>query len=190
MCPVLPLLMRGVFTNGVFHPDEGTRIKKGGSKMSLVRFDPFRKMAQWEPLRDLEEMSERMNHLLSRVGLVGDGGKEALTTVDWTPSVDISETEKEYIIKAELPEVKKEEVKVAVQEGVLTIQGERKQEKEEKNKKFHRIERSYGAFLRSFTIPDDADETKVSAEFKEGILIVHLAKSEKAKPKSIEVKVA
>ncbi|HZR47318.1 MAG TPA: Hsp20/alpha crystallin family protein, partial [Candidatus Manganitrophaceae bacterium] len=82
------------------------------------------------------------------------------------------------------------EVKVSVENGVLTLQGERKQEKEEKGKKYHRIERSYGSFMRSFSIPDDADEAAVSAEFKDGVLSVHLRKSEKAKPKSIEVKVA
>ena len=157
--------------------------------MSLIRLDPFRKMRRWEPLQELEEMSEKMSRALSHFGFA-NGEKEALTSVDWAPSVDISETEKEYIIKAELPEVKKEEVKVSVENGVLTLQGERKQEKEEKGKKYHRIERSYGSFMRSFSIPDDADEAAVSAEFKDGVLSVHLRKSEKAKPKSIEVKVA
>ena len=104
--------------------------------------------------------------------------------------MDVSEDDKEYVIKAEIPEVKKEDVKVMVQDGVLVIQGERKQEKEEKGKKFHRIERTYGTFVRSFAVPDDADETKVMAEFKDGMLTVHLPKSEKAKPRAIEVKVA
>jgi HSP20 family protein len=80
-------------------------------------------------------------------------------------------------------------VKVFVEDGVLSIQGERKKEKEEKGKKFLRIERSYGTFLRTFTVPPDADETKIDAEFKEGLLKVHLPKSEKAKPKTIDVKV-
>jgi HSP20 family protein len=104
--------------------------------------------------------------------------------------VDITETDVEYLIKAEIPEVKKEDVKVAVEDGVLTMQGERKQEKEEKGKKFHRVERYYGSFLRTFTVPDNVDETKVKAEFKDGILNVHLPKTEKAKPKAVEVKVA
>jgi HSP20 family protein len=85
--------------------------------------------------------------------------------------------------------VKKEDVKVTVENGVLTITGERKFEKEE-DKKYHRIERSYGNFLRSFTLPDAADSSKVTAEFKDGVLKVHLPKSEKAKPKAVEVKVA
>jgi HSP20 family protein len=103
--------------------------------------------------------------------------------------VDISEDEHEFLVKAELPDLKKEEVKVSVENGELTISGERKAEKEEKNKKYHRIERSYGSFARSFTLPDSVSGDKVSADFKDGMLAVHLPKSEKAKPRSIEVKV-
>ena len=112
-----------------------------------------------------------------------------MTSADWAPLVDIAEDEKEYVIKAELPEVTKDDVKVSLQEGVLTITGERKFEKEEKGKKYHRVERAYGSFARSFSLPEDADATKVQAEFKDGVLKVHLPKSEKAKPKSVEVKV-
>ena len=113
-----------------------------------------------------------------------------MIVADWTPSVDISETDGEYLIKAEIPDVKKEDVKVTVEDGVLTIQGERKHEKEEKGTKFHRIERSYGTFVRTFSLPDVIDEEKVKADFKDGVLNLHLPKSEKAKPKAIEVKVA
>jgi HSP20 family protein len=81
-----------------------------------------------------------------------------LAVADWSPSADISETDAAYLIKAEIPGVKKEDVKVTIQDGMLTMQGERKMEKEEKGKKFHRIERSYGNFVRSFRLPDDADE--------------------------------
>ena len=118
----------------------------------------------------------------------GAGGTDR--GAQWAPLVDISEDDKEYLIKAELPEVKKEDVKVTAEEGTLTIMGERKFEKEEKGKKYHRVERSYGSFGRSFTFPDDASPDKVSAEFKDGMLTVHLAKTEKAKPQQIEVKVA
>jgi len=99
------------------------------------------------------------------------------------------EDENEYLIKAELPEVKKDDVKVTVQDDVLTISGERMFEKEEKGRKYHRMERAYGSFARSFTLPEDADGEKVAAEFKDGVLKVHLPKSEQAKPKSIEVKI-
>lgn len=148
--------------------------------MNLMRVDPS---------REIEEMSERFARLIGRLPVRHENGKEMMAVADWTPSVDISEDNKEYVIKAELPEVKKDDVKVMVQDGVLIIQGDRKQEKEEKGKKYHRIERTYGTFVRSFAVPDDADETKVMAEFKDGVLNVHLPKSEKAKPRAIEVKV-
>ena len=101
-------------------------------------------LVRWDPFRELEDMSERLNRVFSRPSL-RNNGKENLTVADWMPTVDISETEGEYLIKAELPEVKKEEVKVTVENGVLTLQGERRQEKEEKGKRFHRVERSYEA---------------------------------------------
>ena len=104
--------------------------------------------------------------------------------------MDIVEEAKEYLIKVELPEVQKDDVKVTVESGTLTISGERKAEKEEKGRRFHRVERYYGQFERSFTIPDDAEANDVRAEFKDGVLRVHLAKSEKARPKQIEVKVS
>jgi HSP20 family protein len=116
-------------------------------------------------------------------------GKEQLTVADWIPTVDISESDGEYLIKAELPEVKKEDVKVTVENGVLTLQGERRQEKEEQGKKYHRIERSYGSFVRSFTLPEAVDESGVKAEYKDGVLNLHLPKTEKVKPKAIDVKV-
>ena len=120
----------------------------------------------------------------------GGGEQESLTVSEWTPLVDITEDDKEYLIKAELPEVKKEEVKITVENGLLTISGERRIEKEEKGKRYHRVERAYGSFIRSFSLPDDADGHKVNADFKDGVLRVHLAKSEQAKPKQIEVKVS
>ncbi|MDO8357019.1 MAG: Hsp20/alpha crystallin family protein [Nitrospirota bacterium] len=116
-------------------------------------------------------------------------GKEAIVVADWVPSVDVSETDGEYQIKAEIPDVKKEDVKVTLEDGVLTIQGERKFEKEEKGKKYHRVERSYGSFVRSFTLPDLVDEANVKAEFKDGVLNLKLPKSEKVKSKAIEVTV-
>jgi HSP20 family protein len=119
----------------------------------------------------------------------GNGGKEALTVAQWSPLVDITEDEKEYLIKAELPDMKKEDVRLTVENEVLAISGERKFEKEEKGKKYHRVERAYGSFVRSFSLPEDADGSKVSADFKDGMLQVHLPKSQKSKPKAIEIKV-
>jgi HSP20 family protein len=142
----------------------------------------------WDPFPELNELQNRLNTLFGRTALRPANGEETLAVADWAPAVDISEDEKEFIIKAELPGLKREEVKVTVEDGVLSISGERKTEKEEKNKKFHRVERSYGSFLRSFTLPEGADASKVNAEFAEGVLNVHLAKTPKAQPKTIEVK--
>ena len=147
-------------------------------------------LVRWDPFRELEEMSDRLNRVFTRPAVRTNGNKEQLTVADWMPIVDISETDAEYLIKAELPEVKKEDVKVTVENGVLTLQGERRQEKEDKGKKYHRVERSYGSFVRSFTLPESIDESGVKAEYKDGVLNLHLPKSEKVKPKAIEVKVA
>lgn len=105
---------------------------------------------QWEPLREIEDMFDRYTRAM---GWPSGRGQELITTSDWSPRVDISETDHEVVVKAEIPDVKREDVKVTVDSGVLTIQGERKRESEEKGKKFHRIERSYGSFVRRFTLP-------------------------------------
>jgi HSP20 family protein len=144
----------------------------------------------WDPFRELEEVSDRLNRMFARPAASGTNGKENMIVADWTPSVDISETEGEYLIKAEIPDVKKEDVKITLEDGVLTIQGQRKQEKEDKGTRYHRIERSYGSFVRTFSLPDVIEVERVKAEFKDGVLNLHLPKSEKAKPKAIEVKVA
>ena len=150
--------------------------------MAIARLDPF---------RELEEMERRFATLFGRVPARRvDGREETMTVFEWAPLVDIVENEHEYLIKAELPEVKREEVKVTVQDGTLTIAGERTIEKEEKDKKYHRIERAYGHFARSFALPEDADPTRIRAEFKDGVLNVHVAKAEHARPKRVEVEVA
>lgn len=154
---------------------------------AITRWEPFK--MRWDPFKELEEMEKRLATLFGRVPLRSEGEKEALTVAEWSPLVDITEDEKEYLINAELPEVKKEDVKLTIRDNVLSISGERKYEKEEKGKKYHRMERAYGSFMRSFALPEDADGSKVSAEYKDGVLKVHLPKSEKAKPKAIEVKV-
>jgi HSP20 family protein len=144
------------------------------------------------PFRELEEMQNRLASVFGAQAGVRPSSdkKEALTVAEWAPLVDIVEDGQEYLIKAEVPEVTKDNIKVTFENDVLTITGERKSEKEEKGKKFHRIERTYGTFARSFALPEDADGSKVSADFKDGILRVHLPKTEKAKPKSIEVTVS
>lgn len=154
----------------------------------LIRWEPL--TSRWDPFKELENMERRLSTWFGRPLRRREGEQEALTVAEWSPLVDIEESEKEYLIKAEIPEMKKEDVKIAVQDDVLSISGERKSEKEEKGKKYHRVERCYGSFMRSFTLPDDADGTKITAEYKDGVLRLHLPKSEQAKPKAIEVKVS
>ena len=144
----------------------------------------------WNPRKELEELEKRMASLFSRESVSQDGENEIIKVTDWSPSVDVTENEKEYLITADAPGVKREDLKVTVEEGVLMISGERKSEKEEKGKKFHKVERSYGRFARSFTLPEDAEDEKLSAQFKDGVLTVHLPKSAEAKAKSKEIKIS
>jgi HSP20 family protein len=148
-------------------------------------------LIQWDPFRELEEFSSKLGNIFGgRYGLrsgSGDGNREWVR--EWAPLVDICEDDKEYVIKADLPDVTKEDLKVTVENGVLAIRGERKFEREEKDKdkKFHRVERAYGTFVRSFRVPEEADPGKIKADFKNGVLRVSLPKSEKTAPKQIEI---
>ena len=144
---------------------------------------------QWDPFKELEAMENRLGLLFGRLPGNRERKQEALALTQWAPLVDITEDTKEYVVKAELPEMKKEEVKVSVEDGVLSISGERSLEKEDNDRKYHRIERAYGSFSRSFTIPEGTDTAKVTAEFKDGVLKVHLPKNNKAAPKAVQVKV-
>jgi HSP20 family protein len=147
-------------------------------------------LTKWNPFSELEAVLDAYGRAASRRPSRGNG-HEVMTTADWAPVVDIKETDNEYLIKAELPEVAKENVKVSLNDGVLVIQGERTMEKEEgdKNGKYHRIERAYGSFARSFSLPDNVQANDIRAEHKEGMLYVHLPKQAVAPAKSIEVKV-
>lgn len=147
-------------------------------------------LVRWDPFRELQDMSDRLSRVFSRPEMRGAAGNEALTFPDWAPVVDIAETPEEFLIKAEIPGVKKEDMKVSFSDDTVRIEGERKQEKEEHGKKYHRIERSYGSFVRTFLVPNGVNEGAMSAEFKDGVLQVHLPKSNKPAPKSVEVKVS
>lgn len=147
-------------------------------------------LMRWDPFRELEEMNDRLNRVFGRANLARAGeNKDALVGFDWAPSVDIAETPEEFQIKAELPEVKKEDVKINIEDGVLRISGERKQEKEEGGKKWHRVERTYGSFMRTFSLPTNVDDAKIQADYKDGVLTLRLPKSAQAKPRSVEVKI-
>ena len=143
-------------------------------------------LMKWEPMREMEELFDRMTKSFGPLRL---GTSEGVGAADWSPRVDVAETPEEFVVKAELPEVNKEDVHVTVENGMLTLRGERKQEKEEKGKKFHRIERSYGSFSRAFTLPDNVDGSQVKAAFKDGMLTIQLPKSGEVKSKALEVKV-
>src|SRR5260370_33522277 len=149
----------------------------------------------WNQLREMEEASQnRFNRFLggfpNRINGIGSGETHSLTVADWSPEVDISQDDHEYLVKADLPEMKKDDVRITVEDGILCVSGERKTEKENQKKKFHRIERSFGNFRRSFTLPEDADSTKVTAEFRDGVLKEHLPPTARPRSKAIEVKVA
>ena len=143
-------------------------------------------LVRWDPWREIEDLFGRYNIAMNRPLI---GGHGAIAAGEWAPRVDIAETEQEFVIKAEIPEVNKEDITVTVDNGVLSIRGEKKREKEGEGKKYHRIERCFGSFSRSFTLPGNVDETKIKASFKDGTLNLHIPKIEEAKPKVIKIKV-
>jgi HSP20 family protein len=146
-------------------------------------------LTRWDPFRELEDMSVRLNRLMGQPGTrAADSGQ--MTVADWSPAVDVTETDAEYLIKADLPAVKKEDVAVEIRDGVISVRGERQQEKEENGTRIHRVERSYGVFERRMGVPADVDPTKVAAEFKDGVLQVHLPKSPTSRPQAVAVKIS
>ncbi|MDE2447322.1 MAG: Hsp20/alpha crystallin family protein [Gammaproteobacteria bacterium] len=144
--------------------------------MSLVRWDPF---------ASLDDMFARMPSVFGRWPRMSNDGD----TAEWAPSVDISETDTEYLLKAQLPAVKREDVHVTYDDGMLTISGERRQEKEQKGEKFHRIESFHGAFSRSFSLPEAIDAGTIRAEAKDGVITVHVPKSKVEAKKPTEIKI-
>jgi HSP20 family protein len=165
--------------------------RRGQSSYRPAERKVMNALKHWNQLKDMEAFQHGLESLLRRSSVNWpEGQEEPMAVAEWSPLVDISEDDKEYRIKAELPEVTKEDVRVTAEAGTLTIMGERKFEKEEKGRKFHRIERAYGSFGRSFSLPEDASPAKVSAEFRDGVLTVHLPKDEKAKPQQVEVKIS
>lgn len=149
-------------------------------------------LIQWNPFRELDELQNRLGSFLGRFPnrtSTGLSDTEKLALPDWSPPVDIIEDDHEYLVKADLPEVRREDVNVMVENGIVSVFGKRRDEKEEKNRKYHRIERSYGTFRRGFLVPEDADPTKVKAEFKDGVLQIHMPKTSAPKPNFVEVKI-
>jgi HSP20 family protein len=148
--------------------------------MAMTRFDPF---------RDLAVLQDRMNRLFNDT--YGRNREDDLMSRgSWTPAVDIYEIEGSLVLKAELPDLRREDIDVSVENSTLTIRGERKLDSEIKQENFHRIERPYGSFLRQFSLPPTVDPSKIGAEYKNGLLTVKLPVREEAKPRTINVEVA
>jgi HSP20 family protein len=154
-------------------------IQAGGVIMNLAR---------WEPFREAENLFRQFG--MPAFGrLPRQSGENGTVATEWSPAADISETDAEYVVKADLAGVKREDAKVTVADGVLTIEGERRQEKEDKGEKSHRIERFYGSFSRSFALPENADAAHIRAESKDGVLVVHVPKLKVEKAKPVQIKV-
>jgi HSP20 family protein len=150
------------------------------------------KLTRWDPFRDVEDLFDRYSRSLNLPMRMRQGqGQDWMVPSggDWSPRVDISETDNHFQITTEIPGINRDDIHISIEEGVLTIRGERKEEKEEKGRKLHRVERFYGAFSRSFSLPQNVDETHIEANFKDGLLLLQIPKKTVDKPKPIEVKV-
>ena len=147
-------------------------------------------ITRWDPYRELAVLQDRMNRMVGDFQGGSRAADDVMTSGSWMPPVDIFQNGKqEVVLKAELPGIEREDIELRVENNTLTIRGERKHERDVKEEQFHRIERSYGSFSRSFSLPDTIDTDKVKAEFKDGILTVTLPVREEAKPKQIQVSV-
>jgi HSP20 family protein len=145
-------------------------------------------LTRWDPLRDLATMQNRINRFV-RESYSPEGPEEALTTTSFAPPVDIYEDEHTIAVKMEVPGIDEKDIDVRIENNTLTVHGERKIEKEEKEENFRRVERQYGSFTRSFTLPSSVDTGQVNANYDKGVLKISLAKKAEAKPKQIKVNV-
>jgi HSP20 family protein len=145
------------------------------------------RVIKWEPFRDVDDIFDRF--FAETLRRWPRFGSDARPSFDWAPVADVSETDGEYVIKAELPEVRKEDVNITLEDGVLTLTGERKQEKSTDSEKVHRSERYYGSFARRFALPDNVDENAIRAESKDGLILIHLPKQKVEQPKPRQITV-
>src|ERR1700739_1019831 len=145
-------------------------------------------ITRWDPFREFSTLQDRMNRLF-RESYGPEGRDEALTTTQFAPPVDVYEDEHNITLKVEVPGIDEKDIDVRVENNVLTVHGERKFEKEEKEENFRRVERQYGSFTRSFTLPSSVDPGQVSPDYEKGVLKIKLAKKAEAKPKQIKVNV-
>jgi HSP20 family protein len=141
---------------------------------------------RWDPFRDIVTLREKMNRLFEDA-VTARGEEKDMISSTWTPSIDIYETENELVLTAELPGVKEDNIEIKIEDNTLSLSGERKFEKETKEENYHRIERSYGSFYRSFTIPKHVDQEKIKAEHDNGVLRISMPKSPETKAKKVKV---
>jgi HSP20 family protein len=151
--------------------------------MNIIKYDPFRELRSLQ-----DEMNRLFSSSFSRGSGASGGEGDQIMRGAWNPSVDIFENQNQIVLEAELPGMKPEEVEISIENNVLTLHGERKFEKKDENDNFHRVERSYGSFTRSFTLPPTVSSENAQAEFENGVLRLTLAKREEAKPRRIEIK--
>jgi len=149
-----------------------------------------RPLELWEPFREMRTLQDRVNRLFESAFGYPVRTETPLLREGWLPPVDIHEDSNNIYLKAELPGIKKDELNIAVEGDTLTIKGEKKHESEVKEEQFHVMERTYGSFSRSFSLPTNVDSSKVRADYKDGVLTLTLPKKEESKPKKIEVKVS
>ncbi len=161
--------------------------------MSLIKRNPSSEVTRWgrefPAFRGLESLRQDMNRMFDQFFRGDVLADESFFGRDWTPAVDVVENNDTYIIKAEIPGMNKDDVKITLENNVLTIRGEKKNESEKKENNYHRVERSYGMFERSFTVPGSIKTNDIDAQYKDGVLTLTLPKAEEAKPKQIDVKV-
>ncbi len=154
--------------------------------MSMMRWNPERDLATFPA--DILGMQRGISRMFDNFFHEGMWDEETIPS-RWNPAVDIAEKDAEYVVKVELPGLSKDDVKISTQDNVLTIRGEKKEEKESKGSTYHRVERAYGSFQRSFTLPTTVKSDNIEASFNDGMLTITLPKAEEAKPKMIEVKI-
>ncbi|HTK81562.1 MAG TPA: Hsp20/alpha crystallin family protein [Bacteroidota bacterium] len=158
--------------------------------MTLIKWNPMRDVTAWHPVHNLASEFTTMQREIDRMfdrfrgGVVDEDGGTV-----WMPAVDIIERQNDYLVKLEVPGVDKKDVKITVQDDILTVRGEKKQGSEQKDENYHRVERSYGTFQRSFTLPTSVKSEAIEASYDNGVLSLTLPKAEESKPKQIEVKV-
>ena len=167
-----------------------TQEAKEGMSRSATRMVPAKRFGNWitkDPFRELFDLQTNINRLFDTS--FGKQGEPSASIGSWTPAVDVYEDENSFLIKVELPEVERNDVKVSLHENTLAISGERRIENEDKREGYHRVERSYGQFYRSFTLPPNTNQEAIAAEFKDGVLRLTIPKKEEAKPKQIDVQI-